>query len=98
MLLRDNFTDDITADENKNPTFFRLADTEKLKNYSVDLWTQTKDISDAGLNFHLILVVLFFVLFWILCMLAAINKINFLLQKTLITLVKSRPCVGMNVA
>ena len=47
--LADNFTDDITARKNKNSTFFLSVDSKKLKNYSVGWWTQTKDISDAGL-------------------------------------------------
>ena len=49
QLLADNFTDDIKAGKNKNPKFFRLVDSEKLKNYPVGRWTQTKDTSDASL-------------------------------------------------
>ena len=52
---------------------------------------------EFSITFHLVSEFLFFVLFRILWMLASVNKAKFLVQKTLITLTRFRPCYGVNV-
>ena len=52
---------------------------------------------ESSVTFHLVLEFLFFVLFRILWMLATVNEAKFSLRKTLATLVKSLPCLGVNV-